>query len=226
MASMHRPSAIRQQFALAGLLLGLWCLLVLAMAGQMVSTGGPSPNEALMASIRDWLPWALLAPLVAWLALRFPLERRKLAWSIPVHIAGCLLALVIYEALAPHGPTRFGPQPGGPGTPFRSDPLREGPPPEGFLFPPEQRPLGPGFPPGAGPANRGFPHRPLFPTARFNIPIYWVIVSMVQALTFYRRSEESERQALELGARLADAKLHALQMQLHPHFLFNTLNAI
>jgi sensor histidine kinase YesM len=49
---------------------------------------------------------------------------------------------------------------------------------------------------------------------------------MVQALTFYRRSEERERQALELEARLADAKLEALHMQLHPHFLFNTLNAI
>jgi LytS/YehU family sensor histidine kinase len=49
---------------------------------------------------------------------------------------------------------------------------------------------------------------------------------MVQALTFYRRSEERERQALGLEARLADAKLEALRMQLHPHFLFNTLNAI
>ena len=33
-------------------------------------------------------------------------------------------------------------------------------------------------------------------------------------------------QSLELKQQLAAAKLHALQMQLQPHFLFNTLNAI
>jgi sensor histidine kinase YesM len=62
--------------------------------------------------------------------------------------------------------------------------------------------------------------------AKLNLPIYWVIVSIVHALTYYRRSQEREHKALELEARLADAKLHALRMQLHPHFLFNTLNAI
>src|SRR5205814_7802745 len=62
--------------------------------------------------------------------------------------------------------------------------------------------------------------------SRSNIPIYWVIVSIVHALTYYRRSQERERKAIELEARLTDAKLEALRMQLHPHFLFNTLNAI
>jgi sensor histidine kinase YesM len=51
-------------------------------------------------------------------------------------------------------------------------------------------------------------------------------VSITHALTYYRRAQERERKAVELEARLADAKLDALRMQLHPHFLFNTLNAI
>jgi LytS/YehU family sensor histidine kinase len=62
--------------------------------------------------------------------------------------------------------------------------------------------------------------------ARVNVPIYWIIVSIAHALTFYRRSQERESKAVELQARLTDAKLQALRMQLHPHFLFNTLNAI
>ena len=46
---------------------------------------------------------------------------------------------------------------------------------------------------------------------------------------YHRR--ESERAQLEirkaqLEAQLADARLHALRMQLHPHFLFNTLHTI
>lgn len=58
------------------------------------------------------------------------------------------------------------------------------------------------------------------------MPIYWVIVSVVHALTYYRRSQERERKALELTASLAQARLQALKMQLQPHFLFNALNAI
>jgi len=62
--------------------------------------------------------------------------------------------------------------------------------------------------------------------SKFNLPVYWVIVSIVQALGYYRRSQERERAALELEARLAEARLQALRTQLHPHFLFNTLHAI
>ena len=58
------------------------------------------------------------------------------------------------------------------------------------------------------------------------MPVYWVVVCGAHALLFYRRSQERERRALELAASLAQAKLQALRMQLQPHFLFNTLNAI
>jgi sensor histidine kinase YesM len=55
---------------------------------------------------------------------------------------------------------------------------------------------------------------------------YGAIVSVWYALDHYARFRERERRASELEARLAQARLHALQMQLHPHFLFNTLNGI
>ena len=44
-------------------------------------------------------------------------------------------------------------------------------------------------------------------------------------MEFYRRARERERTALELRAQLSRAQLDALQSQLHPHFLFNTLHA-
>jgi LytS/YehU family sensor histidine kinase len=77
-----------------------------------------------------------------------------------------------------------------------------------------------------GEGRRRFFMEGLVMRAKFNIPIYWIIVSIAHALTWYRRSQERERSALQLEARLADARLEALRMQLHPHFLFNTLNAI
>lgn len=56
--------------------------------------------------------------------------------------------------------------------------------------------------------------------------IYWAIVGSSHGLTYYRRSRERELRASHLEARLAETRLQLLQMQLQPHFLFNTLHAI
>jgi signal transduction histidine kinase len=56
--------------------------------------------------------------------------------------------------------------------------------------------------------------------------IYWAIVGTSQSVEFYRRYQERELRAAQLSSQLAEAQLQMLKMQLHPHFLFNTLNAI
>ena len=53
-----------------------------------------------------------------------------------------------------------------------------------------------------------------------------LIVAILHALIYYFQYEEKARAASQLEAQLAQAKLHLLKMQLHPHFLFNTLNSI
>ena len=52
-----------------------------------------------------------------------------------------------------------------------------------------------------------------------NVMVYWGVVAVSQAVNYFRKYQERE-------FRLAQAQLQALRMQLHPHFLFNTLNAI
>ena len=52
---------------------------------------------------------------------------------------------------------------------------------------------------------------------------YWAVVGLSHALDFHRESQERELTAAQLQTRLAEANLQALQRQLHPHFLFNTL---
>jgi two-component system LytT family sensor kinase len=53
---------------------------------------------------------------------------------------------------------------------------------------------------------------------------YWAVICVAHALEFYRRAQERERTASQLRVQLSRAQLDALQAQLHPHFLFNTLN--
>lgn len=62
---------------------------------------------------------------------------------------------------------------------------------------------------------------------------YWVFLSIQAAFRYYDKFQEREREAArlelhasELKAQIAHARLGALKMQLRPHFLFNTLNAI
>lgn len=59
-----------------------------------------------------------------------------------------------------------------------------------------------------------------------NLLIYWVILTVVHAFSYYREAQDRELRASQLERHLAQARLQALQMQLNPHFLFNTLHAI
>lgn len=60
----------------------------------------------------------------------------------------------------------------------------------------------------------------------FNLLTYWALVALSHAADYYGKYQERELSASQLRAQLAHAQLSALKMQLHPHFLFNTLNAI
>jgi LytS/YehU family sensor histidine kinase len=53
-----------------------------------------------------------------------------------------------------------------------------------------------------------------------------LIVIAVHALIYYQNFRASELAQSSLKTQLAQAQLRALKMQLHPHFLFNTLHSI
>jgi len=73
-----------------------------------------------------------------------------------------------------------------------------------------------------------------------NFMAYWVMLGIQAGVRYYHKFQEREQDALrleqnalrlelhasELKGQLAHAQLSALKMQLQPHFLFNTLNAI
>ena len=55
---------------------------------------------------------------------------------------------------------------------------------------------------------------------------YWIILGLYYTVDYYRKHRERQLHASQLETQLAQAQLKALKMQLHPHFLFNTLHGI
>jgi hypothetical protein len=52
------------------------------------------------------------------------------------------------------------------------------------------------------------------------------MLAVIYAWNYFRDYQQREVDAWQLEARLAHARLQLLRMQLHPHFLFNTLHAL
>ena len=55
---------------------------------------------------------------------------------------------------------------------------------------------------------------------------YAAVLGVATTLGYHRRAREREVRAAQLEAQLALAQVQALKMQVHPHFLFNTLHAV
>src|SRR6185436_18661730 len=141
--------------------------------------------------------WAALTPVALWLARRFPLEKELIVRRVALHLLfGALLSLLQLVAY-------------------------------NFVFQTLVRRS----------SNSFFPLGPFQDVVvgqfHFNLLLYCVLVGLYQTFDYYRRFREREQRAaqLELEAaqletQLTRAQLDALKMQLHPHFLFNTLNTI
>jgi two-component system, LytTR family, sensor kinase len=138
-------------------------------------------KQALIPSLADWYIWALLMPLILWLARRFPLERRFWMRSLLVHLPASIVISLIKMQVEYAAMQMMQPDP-----------------------------------------------RRVFPILQFHSTIltYWAILGIIYAIDYYLKYREHQLKASRLETQLAEAQLQALKMQLHPHFLFNTLHAI
>ena len=64
------------------------------------------------------------------------------------------------------------------------------------------------------------------PMVLLNVLAYWSLLAVVSARDVYRRLLDRELENSELRFRLIQARIRALKAQLHPHFMFNALNAV
>jgi LytS/YehU family sensor histidine kinase len=81
--------------------------------------------------------------------------------------------------------------------------------------------------PGAVPDNalRGFLSW-LFTTLPFGLAVYFGMVGIEHAIRYFDAARDQEMKMVRLNEQLTSARLLALQAQLSPHFLFNSLNTV
>jgi two-component system, LytTR family, sensor kinase len=142
-------------------------------------------------------PWALVTPLIFYLADRFPMRHGRFLRHLAIHFSLSLflgLTLIAVEDVA-----------------------------AGLLWNDDVKP--------------GWLTENFLNSLRFCLHIemltYWAILGIRHGFVWYYGSRERELESAwlqlkvsEMEAGLKRAQLDALKMQLHPHFLFNTLNTI
>ena len=184
-----------------------WGIVAFSLGAQATIKTQNVWQGAVWPGIKDWLPWAILTPLIFRLVKRLPIERQRWKLALPVHLA-CGVAIVLlcqwWKVAVDIG-------------------IRQGQPMAASLklTAPFAGPIQSGHG-GLGQEQEFLGAPEAFDTlhmAIFEIPIYLMLVSGAHTLTFYRRTQDRE-------SSLAIARAEAQKMQLQPHFLFNTLNMI
>jgi two-component system, LytTR family, sensor kinase len=180
----------------------LWTVLGLFYFSQGLTqrfvSHDPTPWwHYLLAWLSGVYIWALLTPAVLWLGRRFPVERQK--WLLPITLHFLLSAAFSAFELS----------------------LESMLYPRLHLFPTLLKDF------------RGTLARLLVIGFHGGIVNYWTVLGLQWGVLYYRRYQERSQELLqfeirasELQSQLMSARLNALKMQLQPHFLFNTLNAI
>jgi len=158
----------------------------------------PSLKEMLIWELPYWFLWAALSPLIFLITRRFRIERGSYLRSSAMHIFACLLLSLVHRAV--------------------------------YLIVCWLLHVA---------VYRQFTSIPQLYQSDifFNLPVgfmsYGTVLLVSHVVDYYHRYREEELKISRLKAELAEAQLRiteaqlqALKMQLHPHFLFNTLNSI
>lgn len=199
-----RTTALERKRWRWSLFVGGWILLSLIVVGpvyiSLVADGKEPPWSKIVSELTGLYLWALLFPIILWITKRFPIERRRWPGRLAVNV---VLGLVIASS---YGLMSL----------FKNQLILNLA--SGELTLPILGQL-------SVQMIRQFPNY-LLTSIEYFLAMYAAIVAGIYAVSYYRKYLDRELEASKLETQLAVAHLDVLKMQLHPHFLFNTLNAI
>jgi two-component system, LytTR family, sensor kinase len=199
-----------------------WTVLALLTAANRLADQGDFTLSAVPHAVPIGLAfqqmylWALLTPLIFWLAGRFSVEQSSTWVKILILIVIGIVIAFSVDLINSTLVRTFGAR--GPGSPGMSSASRGA-----IVFGGSHRP---GLAGGTFSVLRG-------PMILNHFIIYWGVLSAGFARDYFLRFRARERETARLQAetaqlqrQLAEARLSALNAQLNPHFLFNTLHAV
>ena len=158
----------------------------------------PSLRDILFSG-GDWLVYGLLTPVIFWASNKWPVARPHFARRAWLHIGFSLLFCVSWAV--------------------SGKVLQAG---LAYFLAPDQ--FAQYFATGRGVLVDVVSW--IFTTLPFGVIVYLCIAGMAHALQFFIEANEEKVQVARLNEQLAGARFSALQAQVNPHFLFNTLNTI
>jgi len=187
-------------FILLGALLAAAFSTTLATIATRLA-GNPQPVEALgVLNLAFWFGWAFLSLPFVVLAQRLRIDRHPRV-AVPVHLGVLVVASTLHIALLTTAQASV------------------------WWISPELQALNPDMPVWTEQWTRTFPVQ-LATLLDWELFAGVAVVAVAHAFFYYAESRERGLRQANLETRLMEAQLQTLQRQLHPHFLFNTLNAI
>jgi two-component system, LytTR family, sensor kinase len=167
------------------------------IAQTHLSGWDPATTRDLLWESGDWFLYAFLTPLVFALSQRWPLLKPHLARRAWLHFGFSLLFCVVWATCGKVLQTAL--------TLWFDAPAKQA-----------------RFFQELGVAWLSW----IFITLPFGVAVYLCVVGIEHAIHYFIEAREREVQVARLSEQLAGARFAALQAQVNPHFLFNTLNTI
>jgi hypothetical protein len=164
----------------------------------------PATPGELLFLFGDWLAYAIVTPAIFWASRRWPVLPPAVGRHFAVHLGFALLFCVVWAVVGK----------------ILQALLASVLAPEMVLKAISD--AGPDL--GAAVARNVASW--IMTTIPFGVVVYTTVAALAHAITYFTEARDRDVQLARLGEQLSTARFNALQSQVNPHFLFNTLNTI
>jgi two-component system, LytTR family, sensor kinase len=164
----------------------------------------PASAAELLFQFWDWVAYALVTPAIFWASARWPVVGERLRRHFAIHLGFALLFCVVWAVIGKLLQLVLG-------VLLEPDTLRQAIADAG---------------PNLGLAVAKNVASWIATTLPFGVVVYTTVAALAHAIGYFAQARDRELQLARLSEQLAEARLGALQAQVNPHFLFNTLNTL